>query len=523
MVGEGKKKIKIKLKRNRKGRKYIKVKNRRYYLDRVKTKAKLTDKQLIHYVLKKLLNKGRRTAAKKTNDSKAKKMVGPQTNGIAFATSSALQKQRTDLEVEYKRVENRLKEEIKKKTDELNKVKQIEGPKPEREDSGLEKQIKELRIDLQRLAQEKSQAEYRVREEHDKVEDLHGKVEKAKQRIQGDIKKLEGHIDDFRENLELSRQLKLNNAISKFYREEGITPRDLSNKLKKEGKPQPQPKAGTNLRVELLKAANKYGKIEKEVDKELHAESAELAGQMAALLRELDEVEPKSKAKSQSQPIPTPSPHKHSHEKESKEQEGTGASPAELSALNNEITKNLKGSGKKRILGDMLYSDQIDNVMSIFPDFEGAIPRDGMNEIIGKIKPHSRGSFIINTDSKKGPGQHWQAVYYDGRPNGSNSIEFFDSYGDEMPADMLGNLKELSDKLHTGKPLTVKVNRIKQQRANSFTCGWQCIKFLKDRYEGKPFKETTGFNDINNGEKAVQKLKKKFNHFQTLETHLKRK
>ena len=70
------------------------------------------------------------------------------------------------------------------------------------------------------------------------------------------------------------------------------------------------------------------------------------------------------------------------------------------------------GSGREE---DGLYNDEIEKIMSRFPDFHGVIMRDEIKNLLPHIKPHSRVAFIINTDPHTKPGQHWDAVYIDAR------------------------------------------------------------------------------------------------------------
>jgi hypothetical protein len=56
-----------------------------------------------------------------------------------------------------------------------------------------------------------------------------------------------------------------------------------------------------------------------------------------------------------------------------------------------------------------------------------------------------------------------------------------------------------------------KLNMIQDQSRTSSTCGWHSMKFLVDRYEGKPFKEASGFNAL--GEKNIKAFQKHYKKF----------
>jgi len=90
-----------------------------------------------------------------------------------------------------------------------------------------------------------------------------------------------------------------------------------------------------------------------------------------------------------------------------------------------------------------MYDDQIDRVMSHFKDYAGTIMRNEIKTLLPGIEPRSRAAFIINSQANDKPGQHWQAVYIDGRsgPNSSNSVEWYDSFARPMPNDIREDIK----------------------------------------------------------------------------------
>lgn len=160
-----------------------------------------------------------------------------------------------------------------------------------------------------------------------------------------------------------------------------------------------------------------------------------------------------------------------------------------------------------------LYSDQIEKVMGKYESFAGVFANDQYSDLANKVKPQSRGSAIVNTDNSNNKGKHWQAIYWDARPNGSKSIEFFDSFGDEPTSHQLKGIKLIVDKLKPDTYLKMKVNKVKQQSANSSNCGYFCMKFLIDRYRGKSFSDSTGYtqhiqSNVKEGEKSIEKFKR---------------
>ena len=144
-----------------------------------------------------------------------------------------------------------------------------------------------------------------------------------------------------------------------------------------------------------------------------------------------------------------------------------------------------------------LYDDQIDKIMDRFKDYKGSIMRDQIKSLLPNIKPQSRVAFIINTQDHTKPGQHWQAVYIDGRdgPESSNSIEFFDSFGSPMPPDIREDIKLILKIMKPHTILKLKENQVVHQKDSSSNCGYFAMNFLIDRFRNRSFSEATGYDD----------------------------
>lgn len=171
-----------------------------------------------------------------------------------------------------------------------------------------------------------------------------------------------------------------------------------------------------------------------------------------------------------------------------------------------EIAALLSGKGRADDKG--ISNIQIDRVMKRHPDYLDTIAHDQvLTKILPRVKPKSRGAFIINTKPSNHEGEHWQAVFFDARPTGSNSVEFFDSYGDECDKRLLQDLKHLAEKLDAKLMLKFKENKIRTQNASSSNCGHFSMKFILDRLRGAPFAEVSGYNDSQNGERTIERFK----------------
>ena len=152
----------------------------------------------------------------------------------------------------------------------------------------------------------------------------------------------------------------------------------------------------------------------------------------------------------------------------------------------------------------------IDRFLSKYGDeYLGCIAHDEIpSKIYPKIKPRSRGFFVINTDPSWKSGCHWQCVFYDARPQGSGSIEFYDSFADPIDPKMQADLKGIAERLDAKTYLKLKENRIKQQNDNSDNCGYFCMNFITSRMRGKGFPEASGFDESVQGESDINKFKK---------------
>lgn len=168
------------------------------------------------------------------------------------------------------------------------------------------------------------------------------------------------------------------------------------------------------------------------------------------------------------------------------------------------------GSGKD----EGISNEKIDKIMKNSPLYLGTIGHDQiLSQILPKVKEKSKGGFIINTDPINKKGVHWQSVYFDATNNGEYEIDFFDSYGDDPDERVMKDLKQLSEKLNCKLLLKFKSNRIALQNERSSNCGWFCIKFLNDRFRGKPFADASGFSDVVRGEKEIRKFKEQHGGF----------
>lgn len=176
---------------------------------------------------------------------------------------------------------------------------------------------------------------------------------------------------------------------------------------------------------------------------------------------------------------------------------------------------NWEGDGKKKMLsGKGISNFDIDDMLKPFPEYLGCVSSDELlTRILPNIQPQSRGFWINNLSPSTSGGSHWVGFFVDARPEGSNSIEYSDSFGDPIPDSMRKDLQEIADKLDAQKYLKLKENTLVQRQDDDTpNCGFFAVKFVLDRMRGKSFAEATGFDssmkdESVDGEKEISKFK----------------
>lgn len=160
---------------------------------------------------------------------------------------------------------------------------------------------------------------------------------------------------------------------------------------------------------------------------------------------------------------------------------------------------------------DALSNFDIDKMMNRYKDFKGTFPRDHLYKVMSEIKPQSRMGCILNLDEAKDSGSHWVSLLIDARPKGSHSIEYFDSFGRDIPKDILEDAKRIVRKMKPEQHMKLKINRRKMQDPKTVSCGYIASKFLMDRFRGKSFKKATGYG-INKSEDNAEDMKQRFEY-----------
>jgi hypothetical protein len=173
-----------------------------------------------------------------------------------------------------------------------------------------------------------------------------------------------------------------------------------------------------------------------------------------------------------------------------------------------------EGTGK--VGADGMDTDQINKIMRKYPEYLGCIGSDQIHSIIlPQVKPHSRICWVQNIEPSTMAGDHWISVLIDARPNGSQSVEYYNPLGDKgddkAPKVFIKHIKSVITALQTENYLKFKQNLIPDQSATSSNCGEFSIHFLIDRLRGKPFSEASGWDKL--GEKRIEEWKKRSKAF----------
>lgn len=205
-------------------------------------------------------------------------------------------------------------------------------------------------------------------------------------------------------------------------------------------------------------------------------------------------------------------------------QEGTvaGPAPTEKTPLIAWLVRNnydvVARIAKRRQVGDgkeeskdALTNIEIDKIMEPYkPRYLGTIPRDGWSMLSPPLR-EGKSAWIMNTDPAGQKGQHWVAMLMD---LDNKTIEYYDSFAEDIPDDILRPLKVFID---THRPdsgyLKLKTNHIIDQDARTSNCGWFCCKFIIDRFRGKSWRECTKYDDHIRGEKDILKFKKTYDTY----------
>jgi hypothetical protein len=172
------------------------------------------------------------------------------------------------------------------------------------------------------------------------------------------------------------------------------------------------------------------------------------------------------------------------------------------------------GQGLKKNDKYGLTADEVNKIMNYYInntakkiiDYKGVFSIDKLSEI-GELNNDLPICLIINTAPSYIKFGHYVALYIDAIRD--YSIEYYDSFGKPPDVAILYNIKKIVDGISPELYLKMKINRVKEQSLRSDFCGYHCILFLLNRYNGKSFKESTGYSNVLKSEKKIKSFKQK--------------
>lgn len=177
------------------------------------------------------------------------------------------------------------------------------------------------------------------------------------------------------------------------------------------------------------------------------------------------------------------------------------------------VDRSQKANGRlsEQVRDIGLYSDQIAKMMKGYKGFLGVVAADEVHYLAKKSLNHDKFGFVMNKDPASSPGSHWVAVFIDTVDD--KAVEYFDSFAEEPDDLLLSELKKFMQIHKLDIYLKFKVNRVKSQAENSSLCGFHAMKFLMDRFAGKPFVDASGWSDVRKREHEAKELMQKFDRF----------
>lgn len=192
--------------------------------------------------------------------------------------------------------------------------------------------------------------------------------------------------------------------------------------------------------------------------------------------------------------------------------------------------KEQKGKGNDN---DGLYNDEIEKITEKrLKHFVPCIPADKTQDLMKYVgKNDKEFAFIINTNPSNSDGSgedgyrpgHWTAIYIDNRDD-YQSCEYFDPLAEgRMPKAVLDIMRKIAKRMNPEKMFKFKQNMIRRQSLRSNHCGYFCIKFIEDRFNGESFCEASGYDDFvkdheggdgsKDGENDLKKNLSKYNSY----------
>lgn len=147
--------------------------------------------------------------------------------------------------------------------------------------------------------------------------------------------------------------------------------------------------------------------------------------------------------------------------------------------------------------------NQIFDILEYSEHYLGTFMKDELTKI--KLPKDKVSMLIMNLETTKEDGSHWEAVYYDpqGKVEEDRDLPIaFDAYGTPPPEEFIMMLKA-NNLSH------YKFNSTRLQLGMTTSCGYYCVKFLFDMKRGMQLGDFLAqfSTDFAENEKIIQKFR----------------
>lgn len=166
--------------------------------------------------------------------------------------------------------------------------------------------------------------------------------------------------------------------------------------------------------------------------------------------------------------------------------------------LQKEIAKKLQQEGFGDESGDDgLYNDQIETIMKKrIKNFVPVVASDQVNSLLNHVQKGDKFfAAVVNTEPSESSGRHWRCIVIDNRDD-FTSAEYFDPLAEKSQPEqpLLDVMRKIAKRMNPEKYFKYKFNKLQRQNFNKSNCGYHCMRFIEDRYNGVPFSEATGWD-----------------------------
>lgn len=191
-----------------------------------------------------------------------------------------------------------------------------------------------------------------------------------------------------------------------------------------------------------------------------------------------------------------------------------GSAPKEKPLKGKGTKKEKEFKGKTNFGG--LWENDLNKMSKAIPNYLGTYARDELKE----VHPPKKESWglIMNLSNRDQEGTHWvsimnnvkdkYAAYYDSLMDSKGHQE-----GKNPPPDIMEQIKRLIKESNLDYVPKFKWNTHPDQYSNTQTCGFHAMTVLLDTLSReKSWPEATGFLNIKDGEKHIEKVANKFGY-----------